>query len=597
MRRLAFVITLLAQLAGCSKILGLSDVTLGGSGDDPAAMVDAAPPDAPTCTASSMFCGSDSAVYMCSSDGIDGTKVQDCEHGCAAGVCNACAPEMTFCNGNDLSTCDSNGNIADSTLCMGHGCQMDRCNTCTPNEQYCSIGSAVTCNADGTPGTSMACGANGCTGGVCNACTPNTTSCQGDTLVVCNAGGTVTSATNCALGCSTSGSSHCLSLVPSYSAGVPTGVDAFDLDVNDTATIDISSCTSTPNTVTLTIGATVTSLVGSPRIAVVTQSGATSICVVKYHNITIRAGKVLTIKNSSSVGQVLALEAEDTMNIQGTIAFRNSAIGSAKGVNTTAIAISSSRHIAPGGGGGGNARAGGQGGSCTAPACGSLTVSGGTGGAALSLSKLFAGSKGGDVFVAGTSTQVGFGGLGGGGLQLIALQSITVGTTGRIDVNGLGGTGVSGGPVGGSADPAGGGGAGGALVIETPTLTISQGAIVTANGGGGAGGCFSCANIAFPPSPPFYICSHINGQPGQLSATRATGGACTNGGNGGFAANGIFNPSPHGQNSDSGATVAGGGGGGGDGFIVLRTRDAARRMIVSGSVISPTPTLGNVTTN
>lgn len=586
---------LLLVLVSCGQIKGLAD----GGPDDPTPVVDAAPPDGPTCVADSMFCGGDNAVYTCNSDGTAGSKVQDCDHGCATGVCNACAPDTTFCNGADLSMCDSSGNIAAMTSCMGHGCQMDRCNTCTPNAHFCSGGSAVTCNTDGTPGTSMSCGSNGCTGGVCNTCTPNTTTCQGDTLVACSAGGTVTGATNCALGCSTSGSPHCLSLVPSYSAGVPTGVDAFDLDVNDAAILDISNCTSTPNTVSLTIGATTTSLVGSPRIAVVAQSGAASICVVKYHNIIVEAGKVLTIQNSSSVGQVLALEAGGTMNIQGTIAFRNSALGSAKGANTIALADPETGvYIAPGSGGGGNAFAGGQGGACVAPACGSSTVSGGMGGAALSLSKLFAGSKGGDVFVVNTATQFGFGGLGGGGLQLIALQSITVGTTGRIDVNGLGGRGLTTGvPFGtilrfAAELPAGGGGAGGTLVLETPTLTISQGAIVTANGGGGAGGCRSCSGLIFSTS-----CVHVDGQQGQLSATRATGGACTNGGNGGFEANGVFNPSPNGQNSVSGAAVAGGGGGGGDGFIILRTRDAAHRMIASGSVISPAPGTGNVTTN
>jgi hypothetical protein len=376
--------------------------------------------------------------------------------------------------------------------------------------------------------------------------------------------------------------------------GVPIGVDAFDLDINDTATLDISNCLSTPNTVTLTIGATMSSLVGSPRVAVVTQSGAgaTSICVLKYHNITIETGKVLTIQNSSAVGQVLALEAEGTMTIQGTIVYRNAAVGSAGGSNTTAT--SGGHQFASGPGGGGNARAGGQGGACTAPACGSSTVSGGTGGAALSLSKLFAGSKGGDALVVDTGTRVGFGGLGGGGLQLIALQSITVGTTGRIDVNGLGGSGGVGNIIfirsGQFPGPAGGGGAGGTLVIETPTLTISQGAIVAANGGGGASGCFTCSQ--FP-----NVCFHNNGQQGQLSATRATGGACTNGGNGGFGANGVLNPSPNGQNSDSGETVAGGGGGGGDGFIVLRTRDTAHLMIANGSVVSPSPMTGNVSTN
>lgn len=577
-------IFLLLMLVGCG---GVKAPAGGGSGS-PDAMPDAdvpdAPPPAPTCTADSKYCGSASAVYLCNSDGTSGIKVQDCDHGCATGACNACAPGTTFCNGNDLSMCDSMGSIAGTASCMGHGCQMDRCNACTPNEHFCSNGSAVICNADGNPGTPTSCGSNGCAGGICNACTPSTTSCQGDTLVVCNAGGTVTSTTNCALGCSMSGSPHCLSLVPSYGVGVPTGVDAFNLDVNSTATLDISSCTNTPSSVTLTIGATTTSLVGSPQVAVVAQIGAAPICVVKYHNITIETGQVLTVANSSLTGQVLALEAEGTLNIQGTIAFRNSGSGSAKGASTVVQASSS---VAPGGGGGGNARAGGTGGRCATSSCGSSTA-GGAGGGVLSVSRLFAGSKGGDVVLANTTSQVGVGGLGGGGLQLIALQSIIVGTTGRIDLNGLGGTG------GGFSLPAGGGGAGGTVVIEAPALTVSQGAVMAANGGGGAGGCRSCFVIILGGPP---ICFHVSGQPGQLSSTRATGGACTNGGNGGFEVNGVLNPSPDGQSSDSGATVSAGGGGGGDGAIILHTRDAAHRVIASGSVISPAPMVGNITAN
>jgi hypothetical protein len=110
---------------------------------------------------------------------------------------------------------------------------------------------------------------------------------------------------------------------------------------------------------------------------------------------------------------------------------------------------------------------------------------------------------------------------------------------------------------------------------------------------GGAGGCLSSC-------PPGQICafplSHANGQPGQLSTVRATGGACANGGNGGFEANVVSNPSPNGQSS-SGTTAAGGGGGGGDGSIVLHTRDTTHRLIATGSIISPAPVTGNVTAN
>src|SRR5215510_2496826 len=105
----------LLVLANCGKVHGLVD----GGPEDSSVAADAVPlpPDAPACIADSMYCGSGSAVYICNTAGTAGTKVQDCEHGCATGVCNACAPGTTFCNGADLSMCDSNGNIAGTTLC------------------------------------------------------------------------------------------------------------------------------------------------------------------------------------------------------------------------------------------------------------------------------------------------------------------------------------------------------------------------------------------------------------------------------------------------------------------------------------------------
>lgn len=569
-----FAIIMLCAIGGCGDVPRPPPPAT----DMPDAMVDA--PEVPVCAADSAYCGSPDAVYQCNVEGTGGSKVQDCEHGCALGACHACAPGSTFCDGEDLSTCDADGNIAGTTSCMTHGCQMDRCNRCTPHMNYCENGSAVTCNEDGSPGESVACGASGCTDGVCNACTPGTTTCQADTLVVCNADGRVASATSCVLGCSTSGAPRCLSLIPSYGAGLPTGVEDSDLDINSNATIDISSCTSVPNAVALTIGSTTTSLVGAPHVATVAQSGAPPICVLKYHNIAIAAGRTLTIKNNAALGEALALEGSGTISILGTIAFRNSAAGNAPGANTTA-APAKGDHRAPGPGGGGNARAGGTGGVCPAPACGRLDVSGGIGGKVLPVARLFAGSKGGDVLLAGAATPLGFGGLGGGALQLIALQSITIGASAHIDVTGRGGT--------GTIDlPGGGGGAGGTIVVEAPSLAISQGAIVVANGGGGAGGCYSCTILGGK-------CLHANGQQGQLSTMRATGGACANGGNGGFQANGVLNPSPNGQSAAS--ATAGGGGGGGDGVILLRARDASHRILATGSVISPPPILGNVEVN
>jgi hypothetical protein len=168
---------------------------------------------------------------------------------------------------------------------------------------------------------------------------------------------------------------------------------------------------------------------------------------------------------------------------------------------------------------------------------------------------------------------------------------VAVATTGKIAVNGGAGRG------GGADLPAGGGGSGGTLVIEAPAISLSAGAVAAANGGGGAGGCYTCIEIQGPLGQPLKKCSHNSGQAGQLSATRAAGGDCTNGGgDGGWEANGVTNPSIVGETWST-TLGAGGGGGGSDGFIFLRAKAAGNVTITSGAVVSPMTTPGAVTAN
>lgn len=478
-------------------------------------------------------------------------------------------------------SCDANGKIVNPMSCQ-YGCQADRCNTCEPNLRYCDGNNAVTCGSDGMPGATTACGAAGCAGGVCNTCTPNATSCEGDKLVVCNANGSVASTTDCLLGCE---SNRCRAMQPLYGVGVPSGTLPA-LNVTANGTLDVSACSGTPNTVNLTIGATMTSIVGAPQIVVVNQSGATPICVVRFGSITVASGVTLTIVNSESPGHVVSLQSVGDIQIAGTITFINSARGPTPGTSVSSTVKANMDHAAPGAGGGGGARAGGKGGACT----GCSVSTGGAGGAAVTtiMTRLTGGSAGGHVM--DKTTVVGTGGQGGGGLQLVSLGKVTIAATGRIAANGQGGTGIG---LGKFADlPAGGGGAGGAIVIEAPVINASVGSIVAANGGGGGGGCFTCSGGI----PPF--CTHHNGQPGQLSANRAAGGDCPGFGDGGFEATGAAAPSADGSPSDTGADqAAGGSGGGSSGFVILRARSAAHVSIAGSAIVSPTPTIGAVNTN
>lgn len=75
------------------------------------------------------------------------------------------------------------------------------------------------------------------------------------------------------------------------------------------------------------------------------------------------------------------------------------------------------------------------------------------------------------------------GGGGGGAVQVSAAVSITLGPTGVITAPGEGGS---------ASVSAGGasGGAGGAILLEAPVVTLSPGSVLAANGGaGGAGDC------------------------------------------------------------------------------------------------------------
>lgn len=595
----AFVYQLLVALAvgaclgGCGEVKAKPDAG-GNNGGSDAPMPDADVP--PGCTADSFSCGDDDALYQCDADGTALVKVQDCQYGCSVDHCKECAANTMFCSGDDLVTCDADGSIVNPQTCQ-HGCQMDSCNTCDPGLAYCDGTNAVTCGLDGKPGASMSCGAPGCQGGVCNTCTPNTTACQGDKLVVCNANGAVQSATDCALGCTDSPNSHCKVLEPLYGVQVPSGTLP-DLVIDASATLDIRGCSNF--NVILTIGGT-SAPVPSGQVAIVNQpTGSPAICVVRYGNINVKNGASLQIVNDTA-GHVLSLEATGDVQIDGTVTFTNSAPGPSRGQSRISQGTNANnKTVSAGAGGGGAALSGGSGGSLVINNGMTLETldSGGTGGPAITTiaTLLTPGSAGGDV-TAG-ATRLGIGGPGGGGVHLVSLSRVTFGATARIDLNGRGGGGANTGTtLKPNADqPAGGGGSGGTLVVEAPAINISAGAIVAANGGGGAGGCYTCMTIVNNT-----VCNHVNGQPGQLSATRAAGGDCPNStfGDGGYEANGVTSPGASGLRSDSsgGAMVSGGGGGGSAGFIILRGRSTSYITISNSAIVSPPPTTQAVKAN
>lgn len=192
---------------------------------------------------------------------------------------------------------------------------------------------------------------------------------------------------------------------------------------------------------------------------------------------------------------------------------------------------------------------------------------------------LQAGSAGGNGAGPVTDTDpfiaCGLGGGGGGAIQLTAKTSLQIGATGRILVNGGGGLGGCGDNSTNDARSGGGGGSGGALFLEAPTVSIDNGAVLTANGGGGGSGA----------DPVTGTAPGIRGQDGQngsASNTPALGGTTVGGGSGTGGSG-----ATSGTIATSG-TVTGntGGGGAGLGRIVLR----AHNQPTTQATISPAAT-------
>ncbi len=199
--------------------------------------------------------------------------------------------------------------------------------------------------------------------------------------------------------------------------------------------------------------------------------------------------------------------------------------------------------------------AGGAGGKYTAAATPALGTAYGAG----TLVPLVAGASG------GVGSQPA--GAGGGAIQLVAKNSITISSTGVLAANG-GGGGPSGGVASGAVAIGSAGGSGGAILLEAPTVSVTG--VLAANGGGGGGNSGSA------------------GQDGQNTATPATGTGTGTGlggnGSGGAVVDGTTGGAGSGA-SGTGNDIAPAGGGGGAGRIRINTTTGA--ATVTNAVLSP----------
>jgi hypothetical protein len=301
------------------------------------------------------------------------------------------------------------------------------------------------------------------------------------------------------------------------------------------------------------------------RTAVVTLSNGNEAAIVFFDSYTLAAGATLTVTGQ----RALILAANDTLLIQGTIATAESptnewsgggppgpATAARAGVcdddseNGGGAAGSLDANEELGGGGGGFCGPGGHGTGGAPPVdAGADAASGGPAGGQpygnASLVPLVGGSSGGNASHASNDNH------GGGAVELVAGSSLTIDLDGVIDMAGGGyGNNVS----------ANGGGSGGAILLEAPSVTVRG--TLAANGGAG-----SVLNGGF-------------GAPGMAS-DQPTTEARNQGGQG--SASAVI----AGGDAHAGAGFQTAGGGGGAGRIRMNTGCGGTLKLNSGAIVSP----------
>ena len=424
------------------------------------------------------------------------------------------------CTDPALPFCDLDGALAgEAETCIPVAC--------TANEFVACRGDrAITCNTTGTDYDLVQC-ERGCTEAAsgCRLCEQNETICTNGKTQTCDANGAVVSSEVCALGCFED-QPRCRDVDPSN--GLATYVDMVaspsDLDL-DGAVIYTESGEILEGDVPVA---------GVPTFLATPAVGGVPIRVVVVRNLRLADVHIFSRASERTgvlawTGPAIAFVATGTITVAGRLVASGGAGGSVVPSCVGGNSAPAERDCVPGGGGGGHATAGAVGGN----AC----EAGGTAGAfsgTESLSPLRGGCPGGgrDGFM---------GSPGGGAVQLTSRRSIEVLAT--IDVRGE--------SIGDPAAPyfVTGGGAGGAILIEAPKVTLGVGANLIAIGGAGGSGY---ANGYVPPPPMDDGLARAGTPCTTVSNLCGAGGA--------GAAPG--SPATPGTNTNQPLATAGGGGGG-----------------------------------
>ncbi len=442
-------------------------------------------------------------------------------------ACTKPNPAATCINGACLDAafpfCDVNGAVGGTpNQCLGV--------SCTPGEfEACDGSTALTCNVAGDNFDEVVCGAGceGATGGCLPFCTPDEVlGCTDGAISVCNTEGTAaTVGTTCLLGCA-SDEVRCLSFEPSNGLGLALTESASEADLVlpegaeiDTDQLDVRDANGVPIAV---------------KIGLVTQVGAPPIMTIEARSISISS---LTVTGTLPLAIVsdgkVVIAGRVTARASGRIRGPGSRLeGTCSGQDARQFVGLCPQPHSVGAGGGASHTAGGRG--------GASLQNGGV--ASAPFTPLVGGCPGGSQITVDGASFVGFGGGGGGAIQIVSATKIELTDLGLIDVGGGGGASTA------------GGGAGGTVVIEAPEVAIlGELAGVAANGGGG-GGCGQAGADGLPSGALGRVCANYFSGAGG-TGSNAPGNGCVTGCDG------------------SVCPVVYGGGGGSVGVLRIATRD------------------------
>lgn len=436
-----------------------------------------------------------------------------------------------LCTDQSYPFCDVDGTLGgDPKECIAVACTPGEFETCRGDDE-------LRCNATGNNYDQTRCelGCSAATNG-CKLCEPNETRCTNGTVATCGPSGSIVEMESCLLGCYED-QPRCRRIDPSNGLG-----GYLDL-VASLPDLDLSEVTF--NTGTGEVRGSTGDLFQVPSFTAANGDGPT-IRVFLANNVRIRDSSVFSTAQTVT-GPAFALVARGEITIEGRFSVPGSAGGIANstcagGLGTYTETDSFWRAIASGGGG--NATPGGKGGDIPNQVGGAGGQVSGTD----ALVPLKGGCPAGGANNNGTI--VAYSIAGGGAVQLTSEKAIRI--LGIIDARGAQGGMQQCGMLGACVY---GGGAGGSILLEAPTVELGSSAVLMAKGGGGGSG---------GPSVPYTDTAAPD--PGNVCP-----GSCPDGGDG--AAPGVEAEPGETSPTSVGSALFSGGGGGGLGRVRINTRD------------------------